>query len=154
CSDTRRYKFKVKPKVIDLGLRLADVRAMNLQSEPVRYQSNVDPRDNLRRNGATEEECNFLVRYDERLGWVGDRVESNAMTSPQIGSWLEQKFRENGVRKVVPDREVLEMAFRRAYRRAPVQQAIDRFAKEEGDPIRAPEDLEAEVRKLMEGSNM
>ena len=36
-TDTRRYTFQAQPKVVDLGLRLADVQAMDLQSEPVSY---------------------------------------------------------------------------------------------------------------------
>ena len=38
-SNSRRYTFKNKPKVIDLGLRLSDVNEMSLQSEPVSYAS-------------------------------------------------------------------------------------------------------------------
>jgi DNA topoisomerase 6 subunit A-like protein len=38
-SNTRRYTFTTRPKVIDLGLRLADVRAMDLKGEPVDYDS-------------------------------------------------------------------------------------------------------------------
>jgi DNA topoisomerase VI subunit A len=61
-SDTRRYRFNTRPKVVDAELRLADVQAMDLQSEPVEYRSyKMDPRLNLRHCGATEE-CNFLVR--------------------------------------------------------------------------------------------
>jgi hypothetical protein len=58
-SNTRRYKFTTRPKVVDLGLRLADVQTMDLQSEPVDYRNRKDPRINLRRCGATEEECNY-----------------------------------------------------------------------------------------------
>src|SRR5262249_51674116 len=36
-TDTRRYKFKTAPKVIDIGLRLQDARRMMLESEEVRY---------------------------------------------------------------------------------------------------------------------
>jgi hypothetical protein len=35
CSDTRRYSFQNHIRVIDLGLRLADVDALNLESEAV-----------------------------------------------------------------------------------------------------------------------
>ena len=58
-TNTWRYRFAVPPKVIDLGLRLADVQAMHLQSKPGSYPSGNDPRINLRACGATEEECQF-----------------------------------------------------------------------------------------------
>jgi hypothetical protein len=46
--DTPRYQFRHKPNVIDLGLRLEDVTALDLQSELVGYATKVDPRINLR----------------------------------------------------------------------------------------------------------
>jgi Protein of unknown function C-terminus (DUF2399) len=58
-SDTRRYRFRTSPLVVDLGLRLEDVREMGLDSEPVEYDGKVDPRVNLRESGATEAECEF-----------------------------------------------------------------------------------------------
>jgi hypothetical protein len=75
CSDTRRYSFENQIRVIDLGLRLADVNALSLESEAVSL-GNISPRkirDRLKRNGASPEEIDFLTN--------GDRVELNAMTS-------------------------------------------------------------------------
>ena len=46
--NTRRYRYRVPPTVIDLGLRLDEARAMGLASEPVTYHSGVDPRESLR----------------------------------------------------------------------------------------------------------
>jgi DNA topoisomerase VI subunit A len=46
-TDTRRYTFQAQPTVVDLGLRLADVQAMNLQREPMSFPRGVDPRLNL-----------------------------------------------------------------------------------------------------------
>ena len=103
--------------MIDLGLRLSDVEAMHLQSEPVEYPSHVDPRENLRQRGTTEEECDFLVRQRGLGGWTGQRVELNAMTSDQFIAWLEAKLMAVGVQKVVPDQETLAKAYRRAVRR-------------------------------------
>jgi RNA polymerase subunit RPABC4/transcription elongation factor Spt4 len=65
-------------RVIDLGLRLADVEAMSLESEEVSLgmagRSKI--RERLKRNGATQAEIDFL------LG--GRRVELNAMPSDQF----------------------------------------------------------------------
>jgi hypothetical protein len=140
--------------VIDLGLRLADVQAMNLQSEPVEYSSHVDPRDNIRSCGASEAECNFLVRRGIYGGWRGDRVELNAMTSDQFIAWLERKLADVGVKKVVPNRKALEKAYRRAVRQARVQQAIDATLEdleEEGD-IPIPENLAEQIHDKLDAS--
>jgi hypothetical protein len=59
--DTIRYQFTEPPEIIDLGLRLADVRQHALQTEPVVYPPKADPRENLRDNGATDEEVRFLA---------------------------------------------------------------------------------------------
>jgi Topoisomerase 6 subunit A/Spo11, Toprim domain len=60
-TDTRRYRFKSVPHVIDLGLTLADVQAMDLQSEPQHYRQTVDPKIDLARCGAMPDEQAFLV---------------------------------------------------------------------------------------------
>lgn len=41
--DTRRYKFHVEPNVIYVGLRLADIKRMKLQSEPVEFDQIKHP---------------------------------------------------------------------------------------------------------------
>jgi DNA topoisomerase VI subunit B len=158
-SDTRRYQFTTRPKVVDLGLRLADVQAMNLQSEPVDYHNRKDPRINLRRCGAMEEECNFLVRCrgETRPGhdsWSGERVELNAMTSGQFMAWLERKLVEIGVQKVIPDRAALANAYRRAVRQNRVQEAIEEALTyiDEDEEIPIPNDLEARIREQLNGS--
>jgi Protein of unknown function C-terminus (DUF2399) len=153
-SETRRYRFQTRPKVIDLGLRLSDVEAMNLQSEPVEYPSHVDPRDNLRQRGATEEECQYLVRQRGLGGWTGQRVELNAMTSDQFIAWREAKLMAVGVQKVVPDRETLEKAYRRAVRQTHVQRAIDEALEDLGDAaeIIMPDDLVERLSSKLEGS--
>jgi DNA topoisomerase VI subunit B len=154
-TDTRRYRFKAPPKVVDLGLRLEDVQAMGLQSEAVEYDGYVDPRSNLRECGATEGECEFLVRGHGSSGrWVGKRVELNAMTSPQLVAWLEQKLQAAGVRKAVPDRATLEAAYRRAWRRARVQKAIDgAFAAARRVEVAVPTDLEEQIAAAIAGTD-
>ena len=101
---TRRYTFKNDLRVIDIGLRLADVDAYDLQTEP---STNVGDGDiaTLRLNGANDEEI-YLLRQA--------RVELNAFTSDQFVVWLESKLKEHGVTKVVPDDAALELAYRRS----------------------------------------
>lgn len=120
-NDTRRYRFKVRPTVIDLGLRLSDVEAMSLESEVVEYSSAVDPRDDIRASGGTEAEANFLVSGGTRKDWRGARVELNAMTSVQFVKWLDAKLVEVGVTKIVPDGDILASAYQRVRRAAMVE---------------------------------
>jgi hypothetical protein len=90
--------------VIDIGLRLADVDAYDLQTEP---STDVGDGDigTLRLNGADDEEIDFLRQA---------RVELNAFTSDQFVLWLEGKLQQHGVTKVVPDDAALELAYRRS----------------------------------------
>jgi hypothetical protein len=71
--NTRRYSFRGNPQVVDLGLRLADVRALDLEPEAVFDGGTTSARRfNLSENGATEEEIEFLLHR---------RVDLNAMTN-------------------------------------------------------------------------
>ena len=95
-TNTRRYRFRTTPKVIDLGLTLSDVNRMDLQSEPVSYRQTVAPKRDLGRCGATP--CRASLSGGGRTPpelstgkwyWPGKRVELNAMTSDQFVTWLE-----------------------------------------------------------------
>jgi DNA topoisomerase VI subunit B len=132
-TDSPRYKFRVKPTVVDIGLRLEDVHEWGLLSlaEPVDYRNaKKDPREVLRAAGATEEECRFLVNDRTVGGWSGQRVELNAFTSPRFIEFTEYKFKKQGVAKLVPAGESLESAYRRAYAMAQIQGAIDEATAE------------------------
>ena len=146
-SNTRRYRFLRKPNVVDLGFGLDDAATMVLESEPVPYRNQKDPRSRLRECGATEDECDFLVEKGRRRSWTGERIELNAMDSAQFIAWLEARLRDAGVTKVVPDSAVLTRAYRRAYKRAVIQHAVDRLLKDMADDdILVPADLEHATR--------
>jgi hypothetical protein len=151
-TDTRRYRFKSTPRVIDLGLTLADAQAMDLQSEPVPYRQQADPKVDLARCGATAEEQAFLVaerRYNQSTGkyyWIGQRVELNAMTSDQFVAWIEQRLTEQGVKKVVPSTETLAQAYRRAQRTKALNEELARLQSQmAAQVIEVPDDLEQQV---------
>ena len=146
-SNTRRYQFRHKPRVVDLGLRLEAAEAMGLESEPEDYKNQKDPRIRLRECGATEDECNYLVVNGGWRSWSGERIELNAMDSGQFIEWLEDRLEDAGVEKVVPDAEVLAIAYRRAYKRAEVQRAVDRLLKKKRKAIAVPADLEQVTRE-------
>jgi hypothetical protein len=152
-SDTIRHRFRVKPNIIDIGLRLKDAQEMTLPNEQVHYKkAKKDPRIRLRECGATEEECNYLVRTS-KPPWSGYRVELNAMTSTQFIEFLERKFAEFGVTKVVPEEGKLREAFEHAYRKAVIQKAVDQACSEAaGGEVRIPKRLVNSVNGLVTGT--
>ena len=101
--DTRRYSFGSPPEIVDLGLRLEDVKKWKLETEQAYHQGRF-PQRNLRENGATEEEIEFLLH---------ERVELNAFTSEDFVTWLEEKLDDQGVEKVIPDDALLNKVHRR-----------------------------------------
>jgi hypothetical protein len=115
-TDGRRYTFENNVKLIDIGLRLADVEKMELEAERVEVTDFSKRIDTLRRHGATEEEINFL---SDR------RVELNAMNSRQFIDFLEGKLRQHGVEKVLPDQETLERHARRVLEQLATERLIE-----------------------------
>ena len=68
--------------------------------------------EKLKRYGASDRECDFLVQPGEQgEAYTGQRVELNSMTAPQFVAWLEGKLVEVGVTKLVPDRQTLQTAY-------------------------------------------
>jgi hypothetical protein len=146
-SDSDRYIYENKPNVIELGLRLDDVQKMKLTAEPVNYPS--DPTRCLRDYGCTTKEIKFLYNGYRR----GQRVELNAMTSPQFIKWLEKKFAEHGVEKFVPaDAETLRDSYIEATKYVTIKDAVAEALKK-FDPknVKVPRDLAKQLRKNITG---
>lgn len=138
---------------INLGPRYDEVDRMNLQSEPVEYESTIDPRINLRLSGATEDECKFLVQGMRHGHWFGERVELNAMTSDQFLSWLAQRLADTGVVKLVPAEDTLRVAYRQALQRAYIQKAVDAAnAAYDRRAVTIPNDLAETIRQRIAGT--
>jgi DNA topoisomerase VI subunit B len=165
--DSDRYKFKTRPTVTHIGLRLRDVRRLMEQeewseddlSETVEYDCEKDPKIILGEWGATEEECKFLVREkkpgggeEPGGGWKGKRVELNALPTPILIRFIEDKLRENGVEKVVPDQKMLEDAVKRAFILHRLEQAIPKL-REEANNLVIPENLLRRVEERIEGTD-
>jgi hypothetical protein len=131
--DTRRYAFRNRIEVVDLGLRLQDVEDSGLETEEVVHRS--DPAPNLRENGATEQEIAFLRAR---------RVELNAFASADFIAWIERKLEQQGVTKIVPDESALALAYRRSvaarYVTSRLQSAIQE-ARRHAAEASVPEDL-------------
>lgn len=151
-SDTRRFKFSRPPKVIDLGLRLKDVRRMGLEFENVTLLS--DPERTLSSAGATTEEIEFL-RGEETTNdkgiriWHARRVELNAMTNDQFVAWLDAKLKRHA-RKVVPNRELLDDAFREAIVRERLADQVRQLeAKLRQQHVAPPRNIAARVAQYL-----
>jgi hypothetical protein len=150
--DNERYQFQHEPLVIDLGLRLADVKKLALQSEEQIHKQRKDPTEKFWEwydDAISEEEADFLRgEYSyQKDGWAGQRVELNAMTSKQFIDWLEEKLDAVGVEKVVPDKVILTAAWQRATAIAKAREAIREIEK--GKPTPPPKDLDRKVRALL-----
>jgi hypothetical protein len=143
--DNRRYHFRYEVNVADLGLRLADVQACGLEAESVHITDSDQVRDNLRDNGATGEEIDFLVDGQQR-------VELNAFASRELVNWIEGKLKDHGVMKVIPDDAVLADAYREAYVRQHIRVAIrdirKRAAREAAGAV-VPADLRRQIEKAI-----
>jgi hypothetical protein len=142
--DNRRYCYRHDPRVIDLGLRLEDVDSNGLEPEGVYIADTPKARDNLRRNGATPQEIEFL------LG--GQRVELNAFpTARGVVQFIEAKLRRHGVKKVVPQPDVLSETYAEAFVHEVIRAAIPGLREEAlrrlGEDV--PADLEARVTRLL-----
>jgi hypothetical protein len=145
-TSNRRYQFENVAPLIDIGLRLGDVQAMSLESEPVAVPGNWSKRAaTLRRHCASEDEITFLRNR---------RVELNAMTSRQFLDFIEAKFVEHSVYKIVPDDATIEKHARRVIEQQKTEQAIAQLAKEIAEQVtiaQLPTDLrqriEAELQK-------
>jgi hypothetical protein len=145
--DTRRYAFQNGITTIDLGLRLEDIQAMGLESEYQYLKGNKHAlMANLRENGATEDEIAFMFADFDTKKHSARRVELNAMTSPQFIAFIERKLTEHGIKKIVPDDDLLSETYKAlaASRRLEeiIAEAI-KDAEEEDNDI--PDDLADKV---------
>ncbi len=142
CRDTRRYTFENNFEIIDLGLRLKDVEDYGLDWEHVRLKS--DPAENLRKNGATEDEIEFLA--------AGKRVELNAFTSGDFVAWIESKLDEIGLEKVIPDDRVLQDNYLRILGADLVRERFDELVRQSEADARSrsiPDDLRERIERRL-----
>ncbi len=142
---TERYYFRHRCTVIDLGLRLEDVQRLGLDAEASYDRgSEWSIRANLRRNGATQEEIEFLLN---------ERVELNALPSDTLVEWIESKLKEHGVEKIVPKADFLIEAYRHTkavqFAEEKCEKLIEK-ARQHGEEAEVPDDLADRVNKLLQ----
>jgi DNA topoisomerase VI subunit A len=136
-----RLAHGIYENLIDIGFRLEDVA--DFEPEPVEYHQR-NPKSYLRQCGATEEECHYLVTGRG----VGQRVELNVLSTEQLITYLEKKFEEADIQKVVPDEEALRSAYTRAvYYREVIARAEEVIENSEEEAI--PQNLQARIKDML-----
>jgi hypothetical protein len=154
-TSSGRYRFKNKVPIIDIGLRLTDVEELDLLHEPFTARKNsYVVKQTLRRHGATQDEIGFLIGGAHGAdGFAGERVELNAMTSDELIAFIEDKFEEHGVGKIIPDDDILELHARRTLERQMVLRELDMLLPgihERAAEAELPDDLHDQVEELLE----
>ncbi len=157
-TNSRRYTFENEVPIIDIGLRLCDVDELGLLHEPF-AANNKNPHsvaETLRRHGATPDEIDLLIqRTSGSRGFDGERVELNALTSDELVDFIERKFGEHGVSKIIPTDEVMEQHARRMLERHTVLRELDKLLPEIRKQVaktKLPDDLRTHVAELLEDS--
>lgn len=139
-----RYMFRHKIRAIDLGLRLADVEKWELESETFYTNTSAEVmKANLLQNGATKQEAAFIAD--------GERVELNAFMSADLVAFIEAKLRQHKIKKVIPDAEIQEAAYRRAIKNLFIEDGFNEL-KDEADEYAESAKLPAlgqQVAKLL-----
>jgi hypothetical protein len=132
----RRYAFQNRIKVVDLGLRLADVE--NLESEDVFDRGSREAiRRNLRGNGATPDEIEFLLEQ---------RVELNAFPSDELVAFIRRKLDGCEIKKIVPPNKRLAETYQLFVRGSRIEESIRAaLDREQGDRIEIPSNLREQV---------
>ena len=153
-SGTWRHRYATAPKVVHVGLRLDQIKALGglaseteggLEDEPIgdKARKHVSD-DRLRECGATEAEIEVLRSR---------RIELNALTSRQLVELVETALAEHGVEKVIPAADDLAAAWRAVRARADIAAAVaraNRVAAKRWAKAPAPADLAAQVRAHLE----
>jgi hypothetical protein len=141
--DTRRYQFSSAVEVVDLGLRFEDIE--DLEREPA-AATKTDPdilREQLADNGATAEEIDILI---------DERVELNALTSDALIEMIETKLEAYGLKKAVPDDDLLAEAYRAFHRSERLREKFEEMEEKfdaEAEEVAVPVDLRAQVEAVL-----
>jgi hypothetical protein len=134
-NDTRRYTYSRPPTVIDIGLHYGDID--DLPSEP---NNSTISDERLARAGLDQAAIDFL-----RI----QRVELNAMTSRQLIDFVENKLRQHGIRKVIPEGKTLARTYQMFAASDRLLEAFEesreKLENESEGPIAVPDDLKAKV---------
>jgi hypothetical protein len=142
-NNTRRYRYRHAPNVINLGLVFDDIGDLT----PEDYTSSISD-ERLAQAGITDEAIDFLRTQ---------RVELNAMTSRQLVDFVEDKLQHHGITKVIPDEQILADTYRMFVKSNQLSEAFEEMKEKleeerEEASIKVPDDLETQVRQQLEKS--
>jgi hypothetical protein len=139
--DGRRYEFSNTVETIDLGLRLEDIAGLEREPAAATKVNEADLRIQLANNGATPAEIEILLQ---------ERVELNAMTSGDLVAMIERKLKAHGLKKVVPDADLLGEAYKEFHRSNELREAFEELESEfEETEIKVPKNLAKRVREIL-----
>ena len=133
---TRRYRFGHghAANVIDLGLRLEDVDG--LETEDVHFESAWKARENLRENGATDEEIDFLIDRARRA----ERLRVRRIHRMDRGQAPTARHRQGGAGRRYPRRRLPAHAEGKRWSRRRSTKPWPKLEEEEAEPT-VPDDL-------------
>jgi hypothetical protein len=128
--DTRRYQFSNTVETIDLGLRLEDIAGLEWEPKAATKTSDDKLCEQLAENGATDAEIAILL---------DKRVELNAMGSGELIAMIERKLKAHGIKKVVPDDDVLGEAYQAFHHSQELREVFEKAESEfEETKIKVP----------------
>jgi hypothetical protein len=129
--------------VVDLGLRLADIAGLEREPAAATKTGPGILRDQLAENGADGPEIEILLN---------ERVELNAMPSDVLIAMIERKLVAYGLKKVVPDEDLLAQTYRAFQRSEQLRERFEEMEAEfdkEADPIAIPKGLKKRVSAIL-----
>jgi hypothetical protein len=139
--DTRRYQFSNAIEVVDLGLRLDDIVSLEREPAAATKTSEANLREQLAENGASDAEIAILLH---------ERVELNAMASDDLIAIIERKLKDYGLKKVIPDDDVLADAYRTFHRSKELRKEFEEMESEfEESKVKVPKTLKKQVRAVL-----
>jgi Topoisomerase 6 subunit A/Spo11, Toprim domain len=140
--DTRRYQFVNTFEVVDLGLRLDDIAGLEREPAAATKTSAGILREQLAENGAADAEIAILLT---------ERVELNAMASDDLIAMIERKLKDYGLKKIIPDDDVLAEAYRAFHRSQELREEFEEMESEfEETEVKVPKTLNKQVRAVLE----
>ncbi len=141
--DTRRYQFSNAVEVVDFGLRFADIEGLEREPAAATRTSASILREQLADNGATNSEIDILLN---------ERVELNAMASDALIETIETKLKAYGLKKVIPDDDLLAETYRAFDRSERLREKFEEMEEEfdeEAAAIEIPRGLKRRVRAIL-----
>lgn len=161
--NTKSWRWKVKPRVVDLGIKFGDIAHWKIEDESVSGEDDWEPL--LRDLGSSQEEIAYLLgetwiapsERKNRRGklvthWRGRRAELNGLIGQTFIDYIEAKLDAQKLGKLVPSDEWLRQAYVRAVKVKRLNDEIENLVNGMADgEVAVPEDLRARVEQKLDG---